>query len=125
MANMDKMVNSFQKNMDQTMDTLNGEVKDFFRKRKVFCLTWLSFVLLCIANVLGILAFSTPGWAWTVEIAGTIQIAGEYYGLYSVWYICWMDIESSNLRVCDPWTVVKKENIPSQKLFNYACIVFY
>ena len=107
--------------MDSTMDTLNVEVKGFLRKRKVYCLTWLSFVLLGIANVLGIVAFSTPGWAWTTEIAGIIQIAGEYYGLYGIWYICWMDMETNNLRVCDPWTDIKQESIPGKKLLILFC----
>lgn len=118
---MDKMVNSIHNGMDSTMDTINVEVKGFLRKRRVYCLTWLGFVLLGVANVLAIVAFSTPGWAWTTEIAGIIQIAGEYYGLYGIWYICWMDMETNSLRICDPWTDIKQENTPSKTLLILLC----
>lgn len=110
---MDKVVNSIQTNMDQTMDTINDEVKGFLRRRKVSCITWLSFALLGVANIMSIVTFCAPGWAWTTEIAGIIQVAGEYYGLYGVWYICWMDLKLNQYIVCDSWAKINKINVPA------------
>jgi len=110
---MDKMVNSIQTSMDTTVDRFNSEVKGYIRRRKVSTITWVGVIILSTANFLSMATFSAPGWGWTHEIAGSIKIAGEYHGLYAVWYICWMDTDAKNLGMCDEWRDFDTGNKPA------------
>jgi len=118
---MDKVVTALQTSMDTTVDRLNTEVHGYIRRRTVSRTAWLGVLLLSAANFMSMVTFSTPGWGWTREIAGVIQVAGKYHGLYGVWYVCWTDIDEGYLGMCDLWTAIDYNSRPGILVGLYTC----
>ena len=96
-------------------------MKGYIARRKVAATTWFAFLVAGTANFLSIVTFSTPGWGRTREVAGMMSAAaGEYHGLYGVWYVCWTDNESTRVRMCDLWTKLDANNLPGSRPRQFA-----
>jgi hypothetical protein len=102
-----KKVDAITRGLNTTYESFNYEVKTFWKERTVSRLTLISFLHLNIANVLSLVVFVAPGWGWTEEVSGEMELAGEYYGYYGVWYTCWGDVSGEARRdVCELTTVM-------------------
>lgn len=108
MANGPKKVDRITRGLNTTMESFKYETKTFMKARHVSRLTLISFLLLNIANVTAIVVFVAPGWGYTHEISGEDEYAGEYYGLYGVWYVCWRDVTGvARRQVCEVTTILE------------------
>lgn len=93
-----------------------NEVKAFWKKRSNSGLAWGTFILLNIANVLTVVWLSAPGWGWTREIGGMVNLEGEYYGYYGIWYACWDLVEGDHRQSCQLATATDSNFVPGECL---------
>lgn len=82
--------------LDKTFETFSHEVKDFYKSKTITFITWATFWILNISNVITVIYSATPSWAWTHEVVGAGSndngLEGEVYGFYGMWYICWNQV---------------------------------
>ena len=88
-------------NPNVTTESIKSEVRVFMAKRTITKLAWISCIFLTIANTLTLITALTPGWGWSHEINGEFSTAGEYYGYYGIWYVCWDSVDGEGWRECN------------------------